>query len=154
MTQIGLYTATENELGAVQTAAEQLTGIDLVVRSESDLDGQRDVASFVDELGDAAAVVLWLHGGRDSMPAYEFAVDELRDAGVPLVVKATGDAFAPEDTTVAPADREAVSKYLEYGGTGNIADGVGFFPRGGGDGAGADAVVGPLELPPAGVFQP
>jgi cobaltochelatase CobN len=144
VTQIGLYTATENELGAVQTAAEQLTGIDLVVRSESDLDGQRDVASFVDELGDAAAVVLWLHGGRDSMPAYEFAVDELRDAGVPLVVKATGDAFAPEDTTVAPADREAVSKYLEYGGTVNIANGMRFLAREYGDGEVADAIDDPI----------
>ena len=154
MTQIGLYTATENELGAVQTAAEQLTGIDLVVRSESDLDGQRDVASFVDELGDAAAVVLWLHGGRDSMPAYEFAVDELRDAGVPLVVKATGDAFAPEDTTVAPADREAVSKYLEYGGTVNIANGMRFLAREYGDGEVADAIDDPIELPTEGVYHP
>ncbi|OYR80219.1 hypothetical protein DJ84_15990, partial [Halorubrum ezzemoulense] len=129
MTKIGLYTATENELGAVQTAAERLAGIDLVVRSDGDLDEQRDVAEFVDEIRDAAAVVLWLHGGKDSMPAYEFAVEELRDAGVPLVVKATGDAFAPEDTTVAPADRATLSEYLDYGGTVNVANGMRFLAR-------------------------
>lgn len=161
MTEIGLYTATENELGAVQTAAERLSGIDLVVRSEGDLDERRDAASFVDELRDAAAVVLWLHGGKDSMPAYEFAVEELRDAGVPLVVKATGDAFAPEDTTVAPTDRATVCEYLDHGGAVNIANGIRFLAReyGDGDVAGdGDGVAGgiddPIELPTEGVYHP
>ncbi|ELZ43431.1 Cobaltochelatase [Halorubrum coriense DSM 10284] len=154
MTKIGLYTATENELGAVQTAAGQLSGIDLVVRSESDLDEQRDVASFVDELRDAAAVVLWLHGGQDSMPAYEFAVDELRDADVPLVVKATGDAFALEDTTVAPTDRATVSEYLDYGGTVNISNGMRFLAREYGDGEVAGEIDDPIELPTEGVYHP
>ncbi|MDB9280999.1 cobaltochelatase subunit CobN [Halorubrum ezzemoulense] len=154
MTKIGLYTATENELGAVQTAAEQLTGIDLVVRSDSDLDEQRDVASFVDELRDATAVVLWLHGGQDSMPAYEFAVDELRDAGVPLVVKATGDAFALQDTTVASPDRATVSEYLDYGGTVNIANGMRFLAREYGDETVEGGIDGPIELPTEGVYHP
>ncbi|ELZ49027.1 Cobaltochelatase [Halorubrum californiense DSM 19288] len=154
MTKIGLYTATENELGAVQTAAEQLSGIDLVVRSDSDLNEQRDVASFVDELRDAAAVVLWLHGGQDSMPAYEFAVDELRDAGVPLVVKATGDAFALEDTTVTPTDRATVSEYLDYGGTVNISNGMRFLSREYGDGEVAGEIDDPIELPTEGVYHP
>jgi cobaltochelatase CobN len=154
VTQIGLYTATENELGAVQTAAQQLTGIDLVVRSDSDLDEQRDVASFVDELRDAAAVVLWLHGGQDSMPAYEFAVDELQDAGVPLVVKATGDAFAQEDTTVAPADRATVSEYLDYGGTVNISNGMRFLAREYGEDEVGGEIDDPIELPTEGVYHP
>jgi hypothetical protein len=38
MPTIGLYTATENELGAVGRAAERV-GADVVARSESDLDG-------------------------------------------------------------------------------------------------------------------
>ncbi|TKX81851.1 cobaltochelatase subunit CobN [Halorubrum sp. SD626R] len=154
MTTIGLYTATENELGAVQTAAGNLAEIDLVVRSDGDLGEQRDVASFVDELGDAEAVVLWLHGGKDSMPGYEFAVDELRDAGVPLVVKATGDAFASEDTTVASGDREAVSEYLDRGGVVNIANGMRFLAREYGDGAVAGDIDDPIELPTEGVYHP
>ncbi len=99
MPQLGLYTATENELGAVQRAAGEVDA-DLVVRSESDLDDEPAVEAFVDELTDADAVVLWLHGAEDSMPGYEMAVERLREAGVPLVVKATGDAFAFEDTSV------------------------------------------------------
>ena len=79
MTRIGLYTATENELGSVQRAAGRLDGIDLVVRSESDLDEQTDVEAFVDDCEDAAAVCFWLHGGEDSMPGYEYAVDRLRE---------------------------------------------------------------------------
>ncbi|ELZ52666.1 MULTISPECIES: cobaltochelatase subunit CobN [Halorubrum] len=161
MTKIGLYTATENELGAVQTAAERLTGIDLVVRSDGDLDEQRDAAEFVDEIRDATAVVLWLHGGKDSMPAYEFAVDELRDAGVPVVVKATGDAFAPEDTTVATGDRATVCEYLDCGGAVNIANGIRFLAREYGDGdvaSDGDGVAGgiddPIELPTEGVYHP
>jgi len=154
VTKIGLYTATENELGAVQTAAKRLTGVDLVARSDSDLDEQRDVASFVDELRDAAAVVLWLHGGQDSMPAYEFAVDELRDAGVPLVVKATGDAFASEDTTVTTGDRATVSEYLDCGGAVNIANGIRFLARQYGNADGTDEIDDPIELPTEGVYHP
>ena len=154
MTKIGLYTATENEVGAVQTAAEQLPGIELVVRSDSDLDEQTDVASFVDELRDAAAVVLWLHGGKDSMPAYEFTLEELEDAGVPLVVKATGDAFALEDSTVTTADRTAVSEYLDCGGTVNIANGMRFLAQEYSPTDTVGEVDDPIELPTEGVYHP
>ena len=160
MTTIGLYTATANELGAVQAAAGRLDGIDLVVRSESDLDEQADVADFVDELTDATAVVLWLHGAEDSMPGYELAVDRLREAGVPLVVKATGDAFAREDTTVSTSDRDAVSAYLERGGTINIANAARYLAReyagsADGDADGWTGEVGdPVELPTEGVYHP
>ncbi|GAB6878051.1 cobaltochelatase subunit CobN [Halorubrum gandharaense] len=153
MTTIGLYTATENELGAVQAAAERVDGIDLVVRSESDLDEQADVAAFVDELRDATAAAFWLHGAEDSMPGYEFAVEQLRDAGVPLVVKATGDAFAIEDTSVSDADREAVSEYLERGGTVNIANATRFLAREY-DADWSGDVEEPVDLPTEGVYHP
>ena len=77
MPTIGLYTATENELGAVQAAADRVQGIDLVVRSEKDLDDGADVDDFVDEVASATAVVLWLHGGEGSMPGYDHAVERL-----------------------------------------------------------------------------
>ena len=153
MTTIGLYTATANELGAVQAAAERLDGIDLVVRSESDLDERTDVASFVDELRNATAAVLWLHGGEDSMPGYEFVVEELRDAGVPLAVEATGDAFAFEDTSVTEADRTAISEYLARGGTVNIANAVRFLAGEYGDAWDGD-VDDPVDLPTEGVYHP
>src|SRR6056297_1735391 len=121
MPQLGLYTATENELGAVQRAAGQLDA-DLVVRSESDLDDEPAVDSFIEELTDATAVLLWLHGAEDSMPGYERAVERLREAGVPLIVKATGDAFAYEDTSVPASARETVYDYLEKGGASNVGN--------------------------------
>src|SRR6056297_802876 len=121
MPKLGLYTATENELGAIQRAATEVD-VDLVVRSEGNIDDGTDVDAFVDELTDADAVVLWLHGGEDSMPGYDHAVSRLAEESVPLVVKATGDAFAFEDTTVADSDRKRVYEYLERGGTTNIAN--------------------------------
>ena len=121
MPTIGLYTATENELGAVQRAAKR-TDVDLVVRSESDLDDGTDVDAFLDEIDDATAAVFWLHGGEESMPGYDRAVERLRDAGVPLVVKSTGDAYAIEDTSVAATDRDRIYEYLERGGTANVAN--------------------------------
>ena len=152
MTRIGLYTATENELGSVQRAAGRLDGIDLVVRSESDLDEQADVAGFVDACDDAAAVVLWLHGGEDSMPGYEYAVDRFREMGVPLIVKATGDAFAFEDTSVSESDRDRIYEYLERGGTVNIENCCRFLASEYG-GLDADADD-PTELPTEGVYHP
>ncbi|AFO58798.1 MULTISPECIES: cobaltochelatase subunit CobN [unclassified Natrinema] len=122
MTRIGIYTATENELGSIGRAAERLEGIDLVVRSESDLDEEADVEEFVEELDDAAAAIFWLHGAEDSMPGYDYATGALAEAGVPLIVKATGDAFAIEDTTVSDAHRDRVYDYLEKGGTINVAN--------------------------------
>ena len=152
MTRIGLYTATENELGSVQRAAGRLDGIDLVVRSESDLDDQADVADFVDACADAAAVVLWLHGGEDSMPGYEYAVDRLREAGIPLIVKATGDAFALEDSSVAGSDRDLVDDYLDRGGTINLEHCCRFLASEyGGLDVGYDD---PTELPTEGVYHP
>ncbi|MFC6718591.1 cobaltochelatase subunit CobN [Natrialbaceae archaeon GCM10025810] len=122
MTRIGIYTATENELGSIGRAAERLEseGVDLVVRSESDLDDEAAVEEFVEELREAAAAVFWLHGAEDSMPGYDYATGALEEAGVPLIVKATGDAFAFEDTTVSEEHRDLAYEYLEKGGTINV----------------------------------
>jgi len=151
MPQVGLYTATENELGALQRAAGEVDA-DFVVRSESDLDDEAAVEAFIEELEDSTAAVFWLHGGTDSMPGYERAIERLRAAGVPLVVKATGDAFALEDTSVSERNRERVSEYLERGGTANVANCVRFL---------VDAYSGasrayddPVELPTEGVYHP
>ncbi|MDS0261474.1 cobaltochelatase subunit CobN [Haloarcula sp. S1CR25-12] len=151
MPQLGLYTATENELGAVQRAAGEVES-DLVVRSESDLDDEPAVESFVEELTDATAVVLWLHGAEDSMPGYERAVSRFREAGVPLVVKATGDAFAYEDTSVPDSHRETVYDYLERGGASNVANCLRYLVSQYGD---ADpAFDDPVALPTEGVYHP
>jgi len=152
MPHIGLYTATENELGAVARAAERVDA-DLLARSESDLDGQDDVAAFVDELEDATAVVLWLHGAEDSMPGYDHVVETLADADVPLVVKSTGDAYAYDDTTVDDQTRETVYEYLEKGGTANVANCLRFLVD---EGTGDDSreYDDPVTLPTEGVYHP
>ena len=150
MPTIGLYTATENELGAAGRAAEQVDA-DVLARSESDLDGVEDVDAFLDELGDATAVVLWLHGGEGSMPGYEHAVERLTEAGVPLVVKSTGDAYAIEATTVDAAVRDRTYEYLEKGGTANLANCVRYLV----DSFGPErAYDDPVELPTEGVYHP
>ncbi len=151
MPHIGLYTATENELGAVQRAANRLEA-DLTVRSESDFDDETDVEAFVDEIESATAVVFWLHGSEESMPGYDRAVERLREADVPLVVKSTGDAYAYEDTTVPDGDRERVYDYLEKGGTANVANCVRFLvdEHGQTDRAYDD----PVTLPTEGVYHP
>ncbi|MDX5989879.1 MULTISPECIES: cobaltochelatase subunit CobN [Haloferax] len=152
MPTIGLYTATENELGAVQQAAQRLDGIDFVVRSSSDLDDVTDVDAFIDEVESATAVVLWLHGAEDSMPGYDHAVERLSDAGVPLVVKATGDAFALRDTTVSEGDRERAYEYLERGGVVNIENLCRFLAAEYDD---FDTTVDdPVSLPTEGVYHP
>ncbi len=151
MPTIGLYTATENELGAIQAATAQLDGIDLVVRSESDLDDPMATETFLDDLTGAAAAIFWLHGSEQSMPGYERAIDRLCEANVPVVVKSTGDAFARADTTVSPRVHEGVSTYLERGGTTNVANCIRYL---------ADAVGftqeydEPVTLPTEGVYHP
>ena len=151
MPTVGLYTATENELGALARAAGEVDA-DLVVRSESDLDEPESVEAFCEELTDCDVVVLWLHGAEDSMPGYDRAIDSCYEAGVPVVVKATGDAFAVEDTTVPSTVRETVSEYLERGGSANLANCVRyltdrFTP--------ADpAYDDPVTLPTEGVYHP
>jgi cobaltochelatase CobN len=152
MSTIGLYTATENELGAVQRAADRLDGLDLVVRSESDLDDETDVDAFVDEVESASAVILWMHGAEDSMPGYDHAVDRLTDAGVPLVVDSTGDAFAFEDTTVSDRDRKRVSDYLDAGGVVNLANVCRFLASEYDDFDGE--YDDPVSLPTEGVYHP
>ncbi|RYJ14162.1 cobaltochelatase subunit CobN [Halogeometricum borinquense] len=152
MPTIGLYTATENELGAVQQAAQRLDGIDLVVRSSGDLDEVTDVDAFIDEVESATAVVLWLHGDEDSMPGYDHAVERLSEAGVPLVVKSTGDAFALRDTSVSDADRERAVEYLERGGVVNIENLCRFLAAEYDD---FDTdVEDPVSLPTEGVYHP
>ena len=151
MSQLGLYTATENELGAVQRAAGEVDA-DLVVRSESDLDDEPQVEAFVEELTDATAVILWHHGAEDSMPGYERAVERLREAGVPLVVKATGDAFAYEDTSVPEAHRETVYDYLEKGGASNVANCLRYLVAQYGESD--PAYDDPVALPTEGVYHP
>ncbi|CAI48637.1 ATP-dependent cobaltochelatase subunit CobN [Natronomonas pharaonis DSM 2160] len=151
MPRVGLYTATENELGALARAAGEVE-TDLVVRSESDLDDPEAVEAFCDELTDCDVVVLWLHGGEDSMPGYDRAIDRCYEAGVPVIVKATGDAFAVEDTTVPGSVRDTVCEYLEKGGSANLANAVRYL---------TDRFTAvepsydpPVELPTEGVYHP
>ncbi|MFC4543763.1 cobaltochelatase subunit CobN [Halosolutus amylolyticus] len=152
MTRIGIYTATANELGSIGRAAERLEDVDLVVRSESDLDDEAAIEEFVDELTDATAVICWLHGAEDSMPGYDYATGALVDAGVPLIVKSTGDAFAVEDTTVSAAHRDRVYDYLERGGTINVANLCRFLVA---EYAGRNlAYDDPTDLPTEGVYHP
>jgi cobaltochelatase CobN len=161
MPRIAIYTATENELGAIQRAAGEVEG-DLVVRSEGDLDGLEETAAFVDEVvgqegqdgeeGPADAAVFWLHGAEDSMPGYEHAVERVREAGVPLVVKATGDAFAFEDTSVSTGERERVYEYLDRGGTANVANLVRYLVDAYGDEP--REYDDPVSLPTEGVYHP
>ena len=152
MPTIGLYTATENELGAVQEAAGRLEGIDLVVRSESDLEDETELEAYLEALESVDAAVFWLHGAEDSMPGYDLATDRLENAGVPLVVKATGDAYALEDTTVSEEDREQVYEYLERGGTINFEHCCRYLAAEYGDYDGE--IDQPVELPTEGVYHP
>jgi len=151
MPTIGLYTATENELGAVQRAASECDA-DLVARSESDLDDEAAVEAFVEELESATAAVFWLHGAEDSMPGYDRAVERLADAGVPLVVKSTGDAYAVEDTSVPASDRDRVYEYLDRGGTSNVANCIRFLVDEYGDVS--REYDDPVALPTEGVYHP
>lgn len=151
MTVLALYTATENELGAVQVAAGRVD-VDLVARSESDLDDETAVEAFLDTAADADAAVFWLHGAEDSMPGYDRATARLADAGVPLVVKSTGDAYAVEDTTVAAEDRDTVYEYLDRGGSANVANCLRFL---GDRYSGTEfAYDDPVALPTEGVYHP
>ena len=151
MSTVGLYTATENELGALARAAGEVE-TDLVARSESDLDEPEAVEAFCEELTDCDAAVLWLHGDQESMPGYDRALDRCYEAGVPVVVKATGDAFAVEDTTVPASVRKTVSEYLERGGSANLANCVRyltdrFTPE-------TPEYDDPVALPTEGVYHP
>jgi cobaltochelatase CobN len=151
MPTIGLYTATENELGALQRAAAGVEA-DLVVRSESDLEEPEAVEEWYDELAGCDIVVLWLHGAEDSMPGYDRAIDRCYEAGVPVVVRATGDAFAVEDTTVPGSVRGTVCEYLERGGSANLANCVRylsdrFTPA-------TPEYDDPVDLPTEGVYHP
>ncbi|WP_181690889.1 cobaltochelatase subunit CobN [Natronomonas sp. LN261] len=151
MPTVGLYTATENELGALARAAGEVEA-DLVARSESDLDEPEAVEAFCEELTDCDAVVLWLHGDQESMPGYDRALDRCYAAGVPVVIKATGDAFAVEDTTVPGSVRETVSEYLERGGSANLANCVRYLTdRFTPETPGYDD---PVALPTEGVYHP
>ncbi|WP_459190787.1 cobaltochelatase subunit CobN [Halosimplex sp. J119] len=151
MPTIGLYTATENELGSLQRAADECEA-DLVVRSESDFDDGTDVDAFVDELGDATAAIFWLHGAEESMPGYDHAVERLNEAGVPLVVASTGDAYAVEDTSVPESDRERVCEYLDRGGASNLANCVRYLVDEYGDER--REYDDPVALPTEGVYHP
>ncbi|MCF2241999.1 cobaltochelatase subunit CobN, partial [Halobacterium salinarum] len=76
----------------------------------------------------------------------------LADAGVPLVVKSTGDAYAVEDTTVAAEDRDTVYEYLDRGGSANVANCLRFL---GDRYSGAEfAYDDPVALPTEGVYHP
>ncbi len=152
MPTIGLYTATENELGALQEAATRLEGIDLAVRSESDLEDETTLEAYLETLESVDAAVLWLHGAEDSMPGYDLVTDRLEEAGVPLVVKATGDAYALEDTTVSADDRERVYEYLERGGVVNLEHCSRYLAGEYGEYDGE--VADPVELPTEGVYHP
>ena len=151
MSTVGLYTATENELGALARAADEVA-TDLVARSESDLDEPEAVEAFCEELTDCDVAVLWLHGDKDSMPGYDRALDRCYEAGIPVIVKATGDAFAIEDTTVPGTVRETVSEYLERGGSANLANCVRYLAdRFTPETPGYDD---PVALPTEGVYHP
>jgi cobaltochelatase CobN len=86
------------------------------------------------------------------MPGYDHAVERLREAGVPLIVKSTGDAFAYDDTTVDETVRERVYDYLDRGGTSNVANCLRYLVDACGDES--RAYDDPVALPTEGVYHP
>ncbi|AUX10812.1 cobaltochelatase CobN [Halalkaliarchaeum desulfuricum] len=157
MATIGLYTATENELGAIGEAADRLArdpgeSIRLEVRSKDDLGDETDVAAFLDRLEAVDVAVLWLHGGPESMPGYDRTVERLIHAGVPLITMSTGDGPDVRDSTVVEGDRERVAAYLERGGVVNVENCCRYLASEYGDYDGG--YDDPVELPTEGVYHP
>lgn len=152
MCSIGLYTATDQPVTAIQAAAERLPGIDLLVRSGSDLDGREDVSDFVERMCHRDVVVFWLHGTESRLSDFETVREQLIEAGVEVVVARSGTADGGTDSTVTPAMQERVRAYLERGGVLNTENMVRFLADEFGDDDWPHDD--PVDLPSTGVYHP
>ncbi|WP_136687753.1 cobaltochelatase subunit CobN [Halorhabdus amylolytica] len=153
MCSIGLYTATDQPVAAIRAAAERLSGIDLLVRSGSDLDDPTAIEAFVDRLEGCDVVVCWLHGSESRLPDLESVREQLRRAGVDVVVARSGtDGSGGEGSTVEPAVQRRVRRYLEQGGVLNVANLCRYLASEFGEGT--RAYDDPVALPSTGVYHP
>ena len=152
MCSIGLYTATDQPVTAFRAAVERVSGIDLLVRSGSDLSGPAAVSDFVAALRDRDVAVFWLHGSESRLPDFEAVREQLVEAGVPVVVARAGGANGGGDSTVPPDVQEQVHAYLERGGVLNLANLARFLADEFGDGSWPHDE--PVSLPSTGVYHP
>jgi len=152
MCSIGLYTASDAPVAAVRAAADRLTGIDLLVRSGSDLDDPERVGTFLDRLEECDVVVFWLHGTESRLPDFEAARERLLAGETPVILARSGTTDGVADSTVAPDVHRQVREYLDRGGVLNVANLARYLADTVGDGTWT--YDDPVDLPTTGVYHP
>ena len=152
MCSIGLYTATDQPVTAIRAATKRVSGIDLLVRSGSDLSGPAAVSEFVEALRERDVVVFWLHGSESRLPDFEAVREQLLAADVPVVVARSGSADGGADSTVPKEIQAQVQAYLDHGGVLNVANLARFLADE--FGAGEWPHDEPVDLPGTGVYHP
>ncbi len=152
MRSIGLYSATDQEVAAIRRAADRVTGVDLSVRSGSDVGSPGAADALLEELLERDIVVFWLHGAERRLPNFDRVVDSVIDAGIPLVIASSGESPAVSDSTVSDAVRTQVEAYLDRGGALNIANMARFLATTFGDKT--LQYDDPVTLPGTGVYHP
>jgi cobaltochelatase CobN len=136
VTTICYYSATSAELSVLSDAVRTMTGtcpdLRLIARTQAQLDDESRVASFVRRALRCDAIVLSLHGGEPSCPAWEPLLDELRsrgDAGDPIPYVHVQPEDGQDDAVLAARDVVAglddgtwagVSLLLRRGGPVNV----------------------------------
>ncbi|WP_135663090.1 cobaltochelatase subunit CobN [Halorhabdus rudnickae] len=152
MCSIGLYTATDQPVAAIRAAAERLSGIDLLVRSGSDLEGPAAVGQFLDRLEGCDVVVCWLHGSESRLPDFESVREQLYRMDLEVVVARAGTTSGAGDSTVDPAVQRQVRRYLDRGGVLNVENLCRYLASE--FGAGTWTYDDPVALPSTGVYHP
>ena len=152
MLRVVIYTATTNEVGAIQKAASQLDEIQLVIQTPDNLETTTDIKEFCTTASTATAVVCWLHGSTDDMPGYEKLRHSLYDRDIPFIVQSSGKSRSVRDTTADETVRETVSQYLEHGGVVNFTNLVRYLATEYTEWSGSYQP--PIELPTEGVYHP
>ena len=180
MTSICYYSATGGDLATVSAALGQLraAGADLTVtaRAQLQLATPEGIADFVRAALDADAIILSLHGGMASCPAWPDVLERLPARGAPerpyLHIQPAGSDDVAADDLTAHGDGltdgawARIVKLLDLGGTGNVAAALALVAaqvRGGEGADGADladpdrwvaAAAEPVALPTEGVYLP
>lgn len=161
------YSATAMELPAVSRAAaryrEHGGQLDLIARTQTQLfDGARS-AAFVEEAMRASVVILTLHGGKASCPAFDRLMEQVsiaRNAGVPApyvhIQPIGGDdeaALLAQQYAdgVGSGDWQHLNHYLTFGGVENVANAFAFLAS---RQNGAPAPDTPQPIPLEGVYHP
>ena len=127
--KIAYYSASDSDLIVLGNAVEKVVKekgrlFEVLAKNKQDLRNDEDRLEFINYVGGADILIICLHGGKESCPAFDELIKALPETSEIFIkpCNVSDVDIAMEHTTLNKEYWTKISQYLTYGGVDNIVN--------------------------------